>query len=273
MTDVLELNGAAQVEPYVEPPYVVQSADHVLSLLSTLVERGSLRVTEAAELLGVVPSTAHRLLATLCHQSFAVQERRGGSYLPGPAVSALTALRGERVDLRSMARPVLERLREQTQETVSLVALDGTAVHYVESIDGPQPLRVASRLGLSRPAHCSSGGKALLSLLDREELLARYPTSRLIRRSANSIATRKGLEAALAEVRARGYATNFDEGDTGIGGVGVAIPDHEGRPLVAIAVGVPIARLATTAQAAALAGRIRAAAEELGQVLAAHRFS
>lgn len=269
MTDVLEMNGSTAVEP----PYVVQSADHVLCLLRTLVERGSLRVTEAAEYLGVVPSTAHRLLATLCHQGFAVQERRGGMYLPGPAVSALSALRGDTVDLRSMARPVLERLREETQETVSLVVLDGAAVHYVESIDGPQSLRVASRLGLSRPAHCSSGGKALLALLGREELLARYPASRLTRRSPNSIATRKALEVALAEVRERGYATNFDEGDTGISGVGVAIPDHEGRPLAAIAVGAPIGRLTTHAQAAALAGRVREAAEELGQVLAAHRFS
>jgi DNA-binding IclR family transcriptional regulator len=269
MTDVLEMNGSTQVEP----PYVVQSADHALCLLRTLVERGSLRVTEAAEVLGVVPSTAHRLLATLCHRDFAVQERRGGTYLPGPAVSALTAMRGETVDLRSMARPVLERLREETQETVSLVILDGTVVHYVESLDGPQPVRVASRLGLRRPAHCSSGGKALLALLDREELLARYPATRLSRRSPNSIGTRKALEVALAEIRNRGYSTNFDEGDTGIGGVGVGIPDHDGHPLAAIAVGAPIARMSTPAQAAALAGIVRAAAEELGQVLEAHHFA
>lgn len=271
MTNVLEVLELDRTQA--EPAYVVQSADHALRLLRSLVERGSLRVTEAAELLGVVPSTAHRLLATLCHQGFAVQERRGGTYLPGPAVSALTVVHADRVDLRSMARPVLERLREETRETVSLVVLDGAAVHYVESLDGPQPQRVASRLGLRRPAHCSSGGKALLSLLGRDELLARYPSSRLIRRSPNSIATRKALEAELAEIRARGYATNFDEGDSGIGGVGVAIPDEEGRPLAAVAVGAPISRLATAAQAAPLAEKVRAAAEEVGRVLRAERPS
>lgn len=268
MTDILEIDNST----HVEPPYVVQSADHVLYLLRNLVDRESLRVTEAAELLGVVPSTAHRLLATLCHQGFAVQERRGGTYLPGPAVSALSALCADTVTLRSMARGVLERLRDETQETVSLVILDGTAIQYVESLDGPQSVRVASRLGLRRPAHTSSGGKALLALLDRDELLARYPTSRLTRRSANSIATRKALEVALGEVRARGYATNFDEGDRGIGGVGVAIPSCDGGPLAAVAVGAPIARLATDAQAEALAGRITAAAGDLARELAAHHF-
>jgi IclR family transcriptional regulator, acetate operon repressor len=255
------------------PPYVIQSADHVLSILRVLVERGSLRVTDAADLLGVVPSTAHRLLATLCHQGFAVQEHRGGSYLPGPAVSALTVVRGDTVDLRSLARTVLERLREETQETVSLVVLDGAAVHFVDSIDGPQSVRVSSRLGLSRPAHCTSGGKALLALLPHEELVVRYPTSRLTRRSPNSIGSRKALEAELAVVRSRGYGSNLDEGDAGIAGVGVAIPDRDGQPLAAITVAAPTGRLSAPGALAKLALPAMAAADELGKVLAAHRFS
>jgi IclR family transcriptional regulator, acetate operon repressor len=262
---------AALPEP--TPPYVVQSADHALRLLQALVGDGSLRVTDAAELLDVVPSTAHRLLATLCHRGFAVQERRGGRYIPGPAVAAITVLRGDVIDLRSMARAVLERLREDTQETISLVVLEGTAVHFVDSIDGPQPVRVSSRLGLSRPAHCTSGGKALLALLPRDELLVRYPTSRLAKRSPNSIGTRKLLEAELAEVRSLGYGWNFDEGDSGIGGVGVAIPDAQGRPLAAVTVATPIGRLTSRRAAAILARPVRSAAEELQKVLATHRFS
>lgn len=255
------------------PPYVVQSADNALQLLRALVERRSLRVTDAAELLGVVPSTAHRLLGTLCYRGFAVHEKRGGDYAPGPAVAAITVRRGDTVDLRALCRAELERLREETQETVSLVVLEEARVHFVDSIDGPQSVRVTSRLGISLPAHCTSGGKALLALLSREELHQRYPTSRLVGRSAQSIGTRKRLEAELEEVRARGYATNFDEGDAGIGGVGTAIADVEGRPLAAIAVAAPIHRLGTPEAATALARPVKAAAQELRRTLAGQHLT
>lgn len=250
------------------PAYVVQSADNALTLLRALVERGSLRVTEAAELLGVVPSTAHRLLGTLCYRGFAVHERHGGAYLPGPAVSAIASSGTEPVGLRTRCRPVLERLRERTRETVSLLVLEGAEVHFVDSIDGPQSLRVASRLGVSLPAHCTSGGKALLALLSREELVARYPSGRLVGRSASSIRSRKRLESELVDVRSRGYATNFEEGDAGIGGVGVAVASTRGRPLVALAVAAPISRLGTAGAAAHVAAPVRAAAGELRTALA-----
>ncbi|MGH8980883.1 MAG: IclR family transcriptional regulator [Acidimicrobiales bacterium] len=250
------------------PTYVVQSADNTLQLLRALVERGSLRVTEAAGLLGVVPSTAHRLLGTLCYRGFAVHEQQGGTYLPGPAVSAVTAPGSDPIGLRTRCRPVLERLREKTQETVSLLILEGAEVHFADSIDGPQSLRVASRLGISLPAHCTSGGKALLALLSRGELLERYPASRLVGRSNSSIRIRKLLEAELAEIRARGYATNFEEGDAGIGGVGVAVATTRGQPLAALAVAAPISRLGTPGDAALVVRPVRAAAEELRTALA-----
>lgn len=246
----------------------MQSADNALQLLRALVERGSLRVTEAAELLGVVPSTAHRLLGTLCYRGFAVHERQGGTYLPGPAVSAITVFGNDPIGLRTRCRPVLERLRERTKESVSLLVLEGAEVHFVDSIEGPQSLRVASRLGMSLPAHCTSGGKALLALLGREELHERYPSSRLVGRSANSIRTRKLLETELAEVRVRGYATNFEEGDAGIGGVGVAVADAHGRPLVSLAVAAPISRLGTPRDAAVAVEPVKAAAQELRTALA-----
>lgn len=257
--------------PETVPTYAVQSADNALQLLRALVERGSLRVTDAAELLGVVPSTAHRLLSTLCYRGFAVHERRGATYLPGPAVSAITVFRYDAIGLRTRCRAVLERLRETTQETVSLLVLEGADVHFVDSIDGPRSLRVASRLGISRPAHCTSGGKALLALLSREELYERYPTNRLVGRTANSVRTRRLLEEELAEVRSRGYATNFEEADIGIGGVGLAMADVQGRPLTALAVAAPISRLGTPRDAALAVRPVKAAAEELRTALAVHR--
>lgn len=248
---------------------VVQAADHALCLLRALVERGSLRVTDAAELLGVVPSTAYRLLSTLCHEQFAIQEHPGGVYLPGPAVSALSRSCGAvagTVGLRWLAHPAIEGLREDTGETVSLVVLDDTYVRYVEALVGRAPDSLQPLLGLSRPAHCSAGGKALLALLAPDELRRRYPTNRLARRSPKSIVTRRALEKELAAVRTRGYSTDLGEGTPAVAAVGAAIADGSGRPLVGMSVGVPIHRV-DPADLAALGFLVRQAVDNLGRHL------
>jgi IclR family acetate operon transcriptional repressor len=56
-----------------KPPYAIESVDHALVLAQLLQQEGSLRVTDAAERLGVSRSTAHRLLAMLVYRDFAEQ--------------------------------------------------------------------------------------------------------------------------------------------------------------------------------------------------------
>src|SRR5437764_14486442 len=95
------------------PAYPVSSADNVLTLLRLLRERGELRVAEAASGLGVAPSTAHRLLATLRRHEFAVQDRHH-VYLPGPALIAIGATMPP-PDLLAVIHRLLRELVEQCQ--------------------------------------------------------------------------------------------------------------------------------------------------------------
>lgn len=252
--------------PTPRPAYLIQSADHALRLLRLVVERKALRVAEAASVLGVAPSTAHRLLGTLRHEGFVVQDRRGAAYVPGPTLNelAMTTLRG--ADIRLTARPIIERLAEELQETVSLLVLEMNKVRFIDSIEGPRSVRVTNRLGVVMPAHCTSGGKAMLALLPGDELVRRYPSSVLEVLSDRSIATSEALEHELVDVRRRGYGVNLQEGDSGIGGIGACIRDGAGGPLAAIAVACPTSRLHSMKAAGALAGPV------LGAVAAVERF-
>lgn len=279
MTATTPTTGAGPAEPSGQrgarraPPHLVQSADHALRLLRAISRRGSLRVAEAAQLLEVVPSTAHRLLATLSHQGFVVQERRGGAYTPGPTIAELAgAMRGT-VDLRASAMPALEWLRDQTRETSSLMVLEGAEVRFLASIDGSRSVRVSARTGVVLPAHCTSGGKVLLAGLAPDERTRRYPGPTLPGRSPRSITSRDRLEAELAEVARRGFATNFDEGDAGIGAVSVAVRAPEGTDLLAaLCLAAPISRLHTRKTAATLVPALRSARDQLEQALAASPF-
>ena len=65
------------------------SVDNALWLLQLAAERQALRVSEAADLLGVARSTAHRLLSALRRRDFLMQDRPNGAYRPGPALHAI----------------------------------------------------------------------------------------------------------------------------------------------------------------------------------------
>ena len=99
------------------PAYPIESVDNALRLLLLLERDGRVRVSDAADALGVAPSTAHRLLAMLEHHGFARQEPSSRAYLPGPTLVrvGLSAVRD--LDLRTVAHPYLEALRDETGET------------------------------------------------------------------------------------------------------------------------------------------------------------
>jgi DNA-binding IclR family transcriptional regulator len=72
--------------------------------------------------------------------------------------------------------------------------------------------------------------------------LRRYPRAKLDRMTPRSPSTRAQLEAALTDVRARGYATNFDESEEEVAAVAVAIPRRRGMPWSSITVSAPTTR-------------------------------
>jgi IclR family transcriptional regulator, acetate operon repressor len=239
----------------------LSSVSHALEVLLLFQAHGSLRVQEVSELLSLSRSTAHRLLSVLHAHGFVVQERSRGPYRVGPALIrvGLAALGG--ADVRRTAQPVLRALREELRETVSLVMRDGTAISFLESIEGPEDVRVSSRLGQSRPAHCTAGGKVLLAALEPDEVRRLYPNERIAPATPGSITGRRRLSEELAEVRERGYATNFEESTPGLHAVAVPVLGADGQLAVALAVSAPAGRLPQGRVAEVVAAARRGAAE------------
>ena len=227
-----------------QPAYPITSVDNALRLIRLFNDRDSLRLTDACSYLGVAHSTAHRLLAMLIHHGFVQQDPQSRTYRPGPTLLEIGLAVVEKSDFRTKARPLLVELVELFDETVHLMTLEGTKVRYVDGVEGTRALRVAPRTGGLLPAHCTSGGKALLAALPDERIRALYADPATIApqtdRSVSSLPT---LIAALEEVRANGYATNYEEIEEGVGSVAIALSNASGTALAAVAVAVPTMRL------------------------------
>ena len=255
-------------------PYLVTSVGHALRLLAALQDHPSLAVRETAKLLDVAPSTAHRLLTTMQATGFVVQDPTTRRYGAGPALVAVALASLQRIDVGRVARPYLTALAAETRETVSLAVPEGATVRFIDSVEGPDVVRVRSRIGLAVPAHTSAAGKALLAGLGRDELFRLYPTARLQRRTPRSIGSRALLLKELEDVRELGYATSLEEGMPGLASVAVGIKDLRGRVIAALAVAVPAERLdvsRTERIALAARGRAKRIESELGSALGAPR--
>ena len=72
-----------------EPAYRIESVDKALRLLHMFREKPRWTVSEVSEALGVVPSTAHRLLAMLQWHDFAHQEPGSKAYVAGRALMVI----------------------------------------------------------------------------------------------------------------------------------------------------------------------------------------
>lgn len=223
-------------------PAGLSSVDNALRILMLLSARPSLRVADAAAELGIARSTAHRLLTTLKDHQFAAQDKANSAYRVGPALTKIGLAANQRLDIRSAAAPVLERLRQQTRETVSLSVLEGQDIRFVDCLEGTQSVRVGDRTGLVLPASSTAGGKALLAALPEADLDLRFPGDELPAPTASAPQTRELLRAELADVRRDRFAINVEESENGISAVAAAVCDPAGSPLGAIAIVVPASR-------------------------------
>jgi DNA-binding IclR family transcriptional regulator len=215
------------------PSYALNSVDHALRLAQILQAEGALRVTDAADRLGVAPSTAHRLLAMLVYRDFA-QKNDDRTYRPGLALRHLTPADTPIPLLREIATPHMQSLVERVEESTNLVVLAGTDARFIVTIECHRVLRVGDRVGRFLPAHITSGGKAILAGFTRDAVNERFDNT-------DDIDLTK-LHRELAQVRRRGYAINNQQTETGLTAIGIAVKDTAGASCAAVCIAMPTAR-------------------------------
>ena len=243
------------------------SVDNALWLLQLVGQRQALRVAEAADLLGVARSTAHRLLSALRRREFVMQDRPNGAYRPGPALNAIGLAAISRIDIRRVARPVLEELQEQSRETASLAVLEGATIRFVDCVESGRSVRVGNRTGVVRPAHASAVGKAILAKLPKSEVERRYPDEAIPAGTPAALTERSELERQLDEIRGQGYALNWEESAEGVSAVAVALRDTSGAPVAALGIAAPSSRMGSIEGIRAFAPLVVSAAERVQERL------
>jgi DNA-binding IclR family transcriptional regulator len=250
---------------HVGRPHTVQAVERAAALLKAVASASPPATAhDLARSSGLNRSTAWRLLATLERQGLVERDPTTQRYSVGYAIFQIAA--GDNHDsLVRRAHPVLERLARKTRSTVSLAVAKRFNLVYVDQVDEPRALS-PNWLGRSLPLHATSGGKAFLAWLPKEERDA-ILTGRLKRFTATTVTERRRLERELAADRRRGYSACLGELEEILWGVSSAVLDQRGRPIAIVNAWGPSNRF--TAERLPTVGATTAhAAEEIRALIA-----
>ncbi|BDG60128.1 IclR family transcriptional regulator [Caldinitratiruptor microaerophilus] len=238
-----------------------------LDILELVAREEAISLSEVSRKLNLPRSTAHALLTTLGARGY-LHRRADGKFQLGLALVGLARRVIVDVDVRDVARPVMEQLVHTVRETVHLAVLDPEdfEVVYIEKIESPMPIVLASWVGKKNPAYCTAVGKSLLAWLPEPELQRFLDRGGWQQFTPNTRATREALESELRNVRAMGYSLDREEHHLGVRCVGAPIFDRAGRAVAALSVAGPAGRMPDD-RIPELAQQVRAASQLISRLL------
>lgn len=214
----------------------VQSLAKAAAALDRLADAGELTAAELATALGEPRSSVYRLLAGLGEAGLVEPGSVRGTFRLGMKLFQLGSKVAQRFDERQVALPIMERIHEETEQTVFLcVRRDDQAV-CIERLNGKHVQTLALTLGGTLPLHVGAGPQVLLAFEDedlREAYLRSRPPVRFTPRTPTSA---KVIRTQLAEVRRIGYAVSDEDVTIGIAAIGAPIFDHTDRIRAALSI-------------------------------------
>jgi IclR family transcriptional regulator, KDG regulon repressor len=252
--------------------YRIKVLEKALAVLELFDEQGQeFTVTEIGERLGIHKTTAFRIATVLDEANYL--ERAPGStrYRLGYKVLHLGSLVESGHELKKRARPILEELKQECDETVHLVVLSRGEALYLDKIEGRKTVRVVSRVGMTLPAHCSGVGKVLLAHLPGDEVDDIIRAKGLKRFTPNTITERQALRSELRRIRERGYAFDDEEIEIGLRCVAAPIEDASGTVIGALSISGPAFRF-DGKEAERLAAQALRAASRVSEAMKDSRF-
>ncbi|MFI1015169.1 IclR family transcriptional regulator [Streptomyces sp. NPDC020965] len=246
----------------------MQNVLNALRALEEVAARQPIGVADLARAMDLPKSSVQRSLVTLHEAGWIRPTAQAPTrwLVTTKALHVGRAATGE-LGLRDIAVPVMEELRRRTDETVHLAVPEAGKIVLIERLETSKAVRIILPLGQNLPPHASANGKAVLAA-SPAETVEHYLTEGLARFTDASITDPDLLRAELAEIRARGYATNSGEWRPDVSAVAAAVTPLGGSPVASISINVPTSRLTDESRSAygiAVCEAARTVGEALGR--------
>lgn len=222
----------------------IQVLERMFTLLDVLASHSDpVPLKRIAELTGLHPSTAHRILNDLTIGRF-VDRPEAGNYRLGMRLLELGNMVKARLDVREAALGPMRELHRVTHQPVNLSVRQGDEIVYVErAFSERSGMQVVRAIGGRAPLHLTSVGKLFLAHDDPQRVRAYATRTGLAGNTRNSITDVVRLERELAQVRNLGVARDDEELEPGVRCLAAGVFDDQGRLVAGLSVSAPADRL------------------------------
>jgi DNA-binding IclR family transcriptional regulator len=207
----------------------VQALDRIVAILEVVSRHitGASPKMVAAETGLSFPTTA-RLLNALKDEDLVARSSDNGRYRIGPRLINLVARSTHAFDSRVAAEPLLEQVRDSTNETVALFIRDGQYRVCIAAAHARHAFGRIVPLGVPLPLVGSAVGLVLMAQMDDGALERLLPT--LDGDGREQLRLRRSVE----EVQTKGWASSSNTATEGVSGVAVPVGGLRGSAAISV---------------------------------------
>ena len=244
----------------------VGSLEKGLRVLKTF-GNGSERMTlsNVAQIAKLPRAGARRLLLTL--HALGYMKTDGKYFELSPKILELGFSYLSSQHWLTIASPVLEQLRDELDEAVSVTTLEETEVVYVARFPVDRVMTLSMDIGSRKPAYCTAMGRVLLGALPQTKVRELLNQSALRPYTPRTLYKVNALTDAICKVRQQGYCLIDRELENSLVAISVPLLNYHGETVAAVNVCGHPSNLSLEALEQRCLPALRKAAEKIAQML------
>jgi DNA-binding IclR family transcriptional regulator len=226
---------APSAEDIRDPRLFLQLIDRTMKVMESFSGRARpLSLAEIAGAAGIDKSAAQRICYTLQELGYLERDELARGLRPGLRWldRSFDFLRMH--PLVERAVPVLIELRRVAKERVDLSLLDDLSIIYAVRLQFRRESFFATLVGRRLPTYCSSGGRAMMALMEDADVTSILERSERRQLTPKTVTGIDEIRALVEQARRDHYAFAQEEWMMGEVVLAAAIRDAAGRPVAAI---------------------------------------
>jgi len=201
-------------------PSVIKAFE-ILKLISS--KKQGIGISEIARELRIAKSTIHGMTSALEESGAIRRNPETKTYTLGITLFELGRLAYSRIDLKDIARPVMNELVEKAQVSAFLGVLNWDHVTIIDMVEPRTELKITAPIGTAIPLLAGAAGKVFLAMMDEEEAVKLILSKGLTKYTPRSITDPETYIGEIRAVRDRGFATDDEEYLLGVRAVAAPI--------------------------------------------------
>ncbi|WP_046174817.1 IclR family transcriptional regulator [Domibacillus indicus] len=237
----------------------------IIKLFFTEEKLTLLQIIERTEL----PKTSvYRMAESLLELGF-LEKDKEGAYRLGLVFLELGSLVAERLDIRSIALPYMQRLRKETGEAVNLVIRDGDEAVYIEKVDAQERVRVYTQIGRRAPLYGGACPRILLSFMEEAERERLIESFQITQYAKGTPKTKEELRQLIERTRKNSWSISHSELEDHSSAIAAPIFNHKGDVIAGLSLAGPEVRFQDKAHVKEMIEKLTEASRQISAELGA----